>query len=254
MSGCVPAAQAGLVGVRRARSARERPLEASAAAPARCWHPDKQPPARPAELGAKSLEGTSAGILVGAWHLKLPSAPSLRTCIVAVAMVEVKIRSVDGTTDSVSVDDLSSTIRDVKLAIEAAKSYPVETQRLVFRGKVLQDDKTLAEYCECGRAAWGWPLRPRCPAPRLRQAHGTQVRRGTCAAPALLPAEPPLLRPAPLAESIGTSRAWGGSGAVRGEGEPAAQAVRTGTASSLSAKAVQSRRSRLGCGPPAEPS
>ncbi len=205
MSGCAPAPQAGLVGVLRARSARESPSR-------------RVPPARrrrkqeravrcrrrpsPAEPAAQPLQRTSSGIPVGAQALETASrAPSRRTCLVAVAMVEVKIRSVDGTTDTVSVDDLSSTIRDVKLAIEAAKSYPVETQRLVFRGKVLQDDKTLAEYCERAAAARGWHRRPRGPAlSPVRRARKPSSPRNTRALRPN-PRGAPLAAPAPLGES-----------------------------------------------------
>lgn len=240
MSGCAPAPQAGLVGVLRARSARESPSR-------------RVPPARrrrkqeravrcrrrpsPAEPAAQPLQRTSSGIPVGAQALETASrAPSRRTCLVAVAMVEVKIRSVDGTTDTVSVDDLSSTIRDVKLAIEAAKSYPVETQRLVFRGKVLQDDKTLAEYCERAAAARGWHRRPRGPAlSPVRRARKPSSPRNTRALRPN-PRGAPIAAPAPLGESKRSQPHLRRPLCGSLQGAIARPAVRTGTASRACAR------------------
>lgn len=63
-------------------------------------------------------------------------------------MVLINVRSVDGTTLSVTVDSLESTVADVKAAIESDKGYAASTLRLVFRGKVLEDERSLASYCE----------------------------------------------------------------------------------------------------------
>ena len=61
--------------------------------------------------------------------------------------MNVNIRCVDGTTFTVTVDS-EATVKDVKDAIEREKTWSASTLRLVFRGKVLQDEKTLTEYCE----------------------------------------------------------------------------------------------------------
>lgn len=37
-------------------------------------------------------------------------------------------------------------ILDVKKAVEAGYKHPVDWQRLIFSGKVLEDEKTVAEY------------------------------------------------------------------------------------------------------------
>lgn len=42
---------------------------------------------------------------------------------------------------------LSSTVADMKKEVEKVSNIPAESQRLIYSGQVLRDDRTLESYC-----------------------------------------------------------------------------------------------------------
>jgi hypothetical protein len=82
-------------------------------------------------------------------------------------MTVVKVRLTNGSTLEVTVEGVECTIQQVKEAIAPVADCPPESQRLVFRGKVLQDTMTLKDYGKSHTVDWplvaclGRPARPR---------------------------------------------------------------------------------------------
>jgi len=63
----------------------------------------------------------------------------------AAATTELKVKTLQGKLWSVAVEQ-SDTIAVVKKKLEDKEAGPVEAQRLIFGGKILEDNKTVAEY------------------------------------------------------------------------------------------------------------
>lgn len=59
----------------------------------------------------------------------------------------VNVKALDGTVHQVTAaEGAGTTVAALKRAVEAATAIPAPEMRLIFRGKVLADDKTLADY------------------------------------------------------------------------------------------------------------
>ncbi|XP_014777722.1 large proline-rich protein BAG6 isoform X2 [Octopus bimaculoides] len=60
-------------------------------------------------------------------------------------MIDVSVKTLDGQTKSHSVAD-DTTVRQFKETIASSISIPADTQRLIFQGRVLQDEKLLKDF------------------------------------------------------------------------------------------------------------
>lgn len=60
-------------------------------------------------------------------------------------MIDVSVKTLDGQTKSHSVEE-DITVRQFKDIISSSISIPADTQRLIFQGRVLQDEKLLRDY------------------------------------------------------------------------------------------------------------
>ncbi|KAF4656680.1 hypothetical protein FOZ61_006748 [Perkinsus olseni] len=60
------------------------------------------------------------------------------------SVVNITIKKVDGSTVEVSIDN-SATVEELKKVVQERTQIPKETQRLIFRGQILADDKTLKD-------------------------------------------------------------------------------------------------------------
>merc|ERR1711871_1535027 len=62
-----------------------------------------------------------------------------------IAMPTISIKTVQGNTTPVHTD-LTNTVGEFKALVEEATTVPVASQRLIYRGAVLKDDRTLESY------------------------------------------------------------------------------------------------------------
>lgn len=67
-------------------------------------------------------------------------------------MVQLKIKQVTGQDTFPVQVDLEGTVADLKAAVAAAAECETGALRLIYRGQILKDDKSLASYGGC----WCW--------------------------------------------------------------------------------------------------
>lgn len=58
----------------------------------------------------------------------------------------LSVKMLDSTVHSVTVPSANVLVSDLKRAVSEVAGVPADRQRLIFRGAVLKDEKTLAEY------------------------------------------------------------------------------------------------------------
>jgi ubiquilin len=63
-------------------------------------------------------------------------------------MVQLHVKTTSGKKFEVEIE-LESTVLACKTALVAETEVPEAQQRLIYKGKVLKDDQTLASYGEC---------------------------------------------------------------------------------------------------------
>lgn len=64
--------------------------------------------------------------------------------------VQLHVKTTSGSKFSFEVA-LEATVAQCKAALEAPTDVPAALQRLIYKGKVLKDDQTLASYGACAR-------------------------------------------------------------------------------------------------------
>ena len=62
-------------------------------------------------------------------------------------IVNVKIAP-DGEKFTVEVDDMKISVTDFKAKLEIKSKVPADQQRLIYKGHVLRDGRTLESYCK----------------------------------------------------------------------------------------------------------
>ena len=69
---------------------------------------------------------------------------------------DIKIKPTSGGANVVVSTDNGSTIAELKEAVATAASVPAAEQRLIYKGQVLKDERTVESYGECSICIEAW--------------------------------------------------------------------------------------------------